>query len=292
MPVASTRTLEHIQSRYRTIPPLSRQETNLLVQKWQTSQDYDAREKLIQANIRFVIQIAREYLGRGLELSDLVAEGNKGLLIAADRFDVSRGFVFISYAVHWLRACLDQACKQTAHTVRQPGTSAPLAAKLVKGRQRLEQQLGRSCTQREVLDVLMPEADNDVIEGRMEAMTAWQGSSSLDRDLVATGGSLPETSTMWGDVAPRQFPQLAVESDADDKLLVQQQKDLIGDLLHLCTPREQQVVRMYFGLDGRESMTLCAIGRQLRLTRERIRQVRNKALEKMMRHREEVAEYL
>ena len=292
MPVASTFPFEHIQSRYRTIPPLSRQETNLLVQKWQNSQDYEARERLVAANIRFVMKIAQQYVNRGLELSDLVAEGNKGLLIAADRFDASRGFVFITYCVSWVKCLIDQACQQTAHTVRQPSTSATLAAKLVKGRQRLEQQLGRSCTQREVLDVLMPEADNDVIEGRMEAMTAWQGSSSLDRDLVATGGSLRETSTMWGDVAPRLFPQLAVESDADDKLLVQQQRDLIRDLLHLCTPREQQVVRMYFGLDGRESMTLCAIGRQLRLTRERIRQVRNKALGKMAQCREEVAEYL
>ena len=285
MSVTSTRDNDSIENRYRTLPPLSHPEVCDLVRRWQQHGDYDARERLVAANIRFVMSVAAQYQNRGLELKDLVAEGNVGLLIAVDRFDAGRGWRFISYGVWWIRQSIIAAL-QRAHTVRQPVSSGTLAKQLHLGRRRMEQELGRTVSEREVLEQVLPEDEQESVEERFEQLISYQGAVSVDA-LVGL-----DQDRTWLEVSAGRRVGTAVDADVEERLMVQQQKDLLADLLHLVPARERRILGMYFGLDGRAPMTLEKIGKELGLTRERIRQLRNRALKTMRKHRDEIAQYI
>ncbi len=237
----------------------------------------DALNRLVQANLRFVVTVARSYQGRGLGLADLIEEGNLGLMKAAKRFDEKRGFRFISYAIWWIRQSILQALHDHSRVVRIPVNRAARASRIERTAQALEQTLGRPASLSDVAEALKITED----EVR-EHQALIQRAVSLDAP-ASDEGETPLLQLLSDDT-----------QDADERIA---EKDLARDLraaMRDLDPRERKILTDYFGMETGEGVTLESIGKELGLTRERVRQLKERGIRKLFlrKDREKLRSYL
>ena len=224
--------------------------------------DQAALEKLTKANLRFVVSVAKQYQNQGLSLGDLINEGNLGLIKAGKRFDETRGFKFISYAVWWIRQAILQALAEQSRIVRVPLNRAGALHRIGKRTSTLLQELGREPTVDEIADEL------DISHEEVERTLAIsQTHLSLDAPL-----SPGEDNRLLDYLADQ------VSAGPDDDTYDKALSFTIEEALATLKEREAKVLRLYFGLDGQDPMTLEEIGSLLGITRERVRQIKEKAL--------------
>lgn len=229
--------------------------------------DQKALDRLVQANLRFVVSVAKQYQNQGLSLPDLINEGNVGLMKAARRFDETRGFKFISYAVWWIRQSILQALAEHARVVRLPLNKIGHIGKVNRTYSELEQKLERAPSLEEVgelLDISIPDVKR--------ALLASGRHVSMDAPLVEGDDS---SSNMYD----------LLENDSlqapEDDLIHQSLQKEINRSLSTLTLREADVLKLYFGLDGKRQMSLDEIGYRFDLTRERVRQIKEKAVRRL-----------
>jgi len=227
--------------------------------------DEEALQKLINANLRFVVSVAKQYQNQGLSLADLINEGNLGLMRAAKRFDESRGFKFISYAVWWIRQAILQALAEQSRIVRLPPNKNIILNKITKAFAKLEQQLEREPTAEEIAHYL--ELPVDEINTYLKFINKHV---SIDAPI----GDDEDTTLL--DV-------LYVENDylPDQILNNSSLKIEIDRILNTLSPREAEIIKMYYGLGGYHQHSLDEIGQKLELTRERVRQIKEKAIRRL-----------
>ncbi len=227
--------------------------------------DPKALEKLIKANLRFVVSVSKQYQNQGLSLPDLINEGNVGLIKAAQRFDETRGFKFISYAVWWIRQSILQALAEQARIVRLPLNKIGSINRINKAFAELEQMFEREPSVQEIAEVLEMASD-DV----KEAMKSAGRHISMDAPIKED-----EDSTLY-DVL------LSKDAISPDKgLLNESLRREIERVLSILTPREANILKLYFGLNTKYQYTLEEIGQEFNLTRERVRQIKEKAIKRL-----------
>ncbi|HUX95953.1 MAG TPA: RNA polymerase sigma factor RpoD/SigA [Bacteroidales bacterium] len=227
--------------------------------------DLEARDRLINANLRFVISVAKQYQNHGLSLTDLINEGNFGLIEAARRFDETRGFKFISYAVWWIRQSIIQAVAENARIVRLPLNRINHINKIKKNNAELEQKYEREPTFLEITQAL--ELTSTDVTLALKNI-GWY--VSLDAPFVQG-----EESNMY-DVLLNEDG-----SSPDEELLIDSLRKEIERVLNKLTPREADIIRFYFGLNGKQMHTVAEIGEKLNLTRERVRQIKERAIKRL-----------
>lgn len=227
--------------------------------------DERARNRLVEANLRFVVSVAKEYQNRGVPLADLISAGNVGLITAAERFDEKKGFKFISYAVWWIRQAILQTLADQSRTVRLPLNKIGLLYKISKASRLLQQERAddpRPEAIAEQLDVPVDEVKETLVCGRsvrsLDAAFREEEEQSLLDVLPDDRQESPENLVMRG----------CLRGQIDSAL-----SGLVG--------RESEILRLYYGLDGEEPMTLDQIGARFGLTRERVRQIKEKALHRL-----------
>ena len=250
----------------RKYPPLSREEERKILRKAKQG-NQAAVDKIITSNLRFVVSVALEYQGRGVPLADLIAEGNMGLMEALKRFDEERGFKFISYAVWWIRQCILNALKRTSNVV-MPANRQEDMDRMARRWGQMTQELGRVPTLDEVA------SDMKISNKRAErALRCVRPDLSLSMPIDSAGEQ------------PLMNILEANEEDPDQLVIYRDQSEFISRSLNdSLDARERDVIRGYFGLDGNERQTLSDIGQSLGVTRERVRQIRNRALAKLQRY--------
>ncbi len=227
--------------------------------------DRVALEKLTKANLRFVVSVAKQYQNQGLSLPDLINEGNLGLIKAAQRFDETRGFKFISYAVWWIRQSILQALAEQSRIVRLPLNKIGSINKINKAYALLEQEHERAPSAEEISEVL------DMSEGDVkESMKNSGRHVSMDAPLVEG-----EDSNLYDVLNIGESPS------PDMQLMIESLRVEIERALQTLTPREADLIRLYFGLNGAHPMTLEEIGETFDLTRERVRQIKEKAIRRL-----------
>jgi RNA polymerase primary sigma factor len=230
--------------------------------------DPAALAELVQTNLRFVVRVAKQYKDMGLSFADLIAEGNVGLIVAAQRFDSSRGFKFISYAVWWIRHAILKALAENARVVRLPTNRVVELSRLGRTKRRLEQKLGRLPAASEMAGEMAVPTEN--IEVLME----------LDKNPVSLDSPCEDEPSNR-----RLVDCLADESQSssDDLLADRELHSRLQQALQVLSPVEARVLRMYYGLNGGRPMTLEEIGTTFNRTRERMRQIKGQALDKLRR---------
>ena len=232
----------------------------------------EALHKLVRANLRFVVSVAKKYQGQGLTLSDLINEGNYGLIKAAQRFDETRGFKFISYAVWWIRQAILQALAEQSRVVRLPLNRIGTISKIRKTSAKLSQVHERNPN----IDELAAELDIDPEKVR-DALKHTSRHLSMD----APFNEDDDNSLL--DVLPNEE-----EVSPDDYLMDESLKIDIERALSTLHAREAEITRLYFGIGREHPLTLEEIGQRFNLTRERVRQIKEKALRKLrQKHRRE-----
>lgn len=265
IPVSADRTTDLLHAYtvdLATCTPLSpEKERELAVQIKQG--DLEARNRLVVANLRFVMRVAKGYQNLGLPLSDLIGAGNLGLIKAAERFDEEKGFRFITYAVWWIRQSIQQAIAQHARTIRLPASRVELLRKIVQ----FSEQEPRDDPQG---DIAM--AFNLTRENVADLLSDMQPIMSLDMPFH------PDDSFCLKEKL--SDPQ----AGADASLFQNALQDGIASALNLLDAREKEVICLYFGLDGAPQMTLLEIGMRFQLSRERVRQIKVHALRKLRHH--------
>lgn len=245
----------------RRYPLLTRDE-EIAIARGIREGDQKAFERLVCANLRFVVTIAKKYQNRGVALADLIDEGNLGLIRAAEKFDESKGVKFISYAVWWIRQSIVQALAESAHTVRVPLSRAGLLHRIGRHSNELRQELGREPTQKELAAGL--ELTESEIASTMPIARSYL---SLDAPMTESeDGNLLDF--LPDDASP------SPDDEIGDSALIESVTEALATL----RGREAKVLRLYFGFDGEEPMTLETIGGLLGITRERVRQIKEKAL--------------
>lgn len=227
--------------------------------------DEDAMAKLVKANLRFVVSVAKQYQNQGLSLPDLINEGNVGLIKAAQRFDETRGFKFISYAVWWIRQSILQALAEQARIVKLPLNKIGSINKVNRALTELEQKFEREPTIGELSETL--ELAPDDIK---EALRSNSRHISMDAPLTQD-----EDGNMYDVILSPDSPM------PDRGLLNESLRREIERALATLTPREANIIRLYFGLNGKHPHTLEEIGEEFDLTRERVRQIKEKALKRL-----------
>lgn len=229
--------------------------------------DKEALEKLTKANLRFVVSVAKQYQNQGLNLSDLINEGNIGLIKAAQRFDETRGFKFISYAVWWIRQSIMQAIAEQARIVRLPLNKIGNITKINRTFAELEQLHEREPSVDEIAELL------DITSAEVNDSLKISGKHiSVDAPL----SSDEESNTMLDVMSENESKQ-----DPDNQLMTESLRNEIERSFSTLSFREAEVLRMYFGINCKSPLTLEEIGEQFELTRERVRQIKEKALRKL-----------
>jgi RNA polymerase primary sigma factor len=249
----------------RQYPLLTREEENQLARRAQAG-DQKALDKLVRSNLRFVVSVAKKYNGQGVPLEDLINEGNLGLVRAAHRFDPDRGFKFISYAVWWVRQAILHSLSQQSRMVRLPLNKAGYVSKISRASQELIQDLGREPTAAEIAEKV------DLTE------------QDVRDTLRVSGGHLSLNETYSDERDDNTFIDYVEDTDSDGP-----DTDLYRELLsrdavraiETLNERERTILLMYFGLDGHSPKTLEEIGQHLGLTRERIRQIKEQAIDRL-----------
>ena len=230
--------------------------------------DKKALEALTKANLRFVVSVAKQFQNQGLSLGDLINEGNLGLIKAAQKFDETRGFKFISYAVWWIRQSIMQAIADQSRMVRLPLNRVGSLSKIGKAYRDLEQEYERTPTTTELASILDMSADDVAyalqISGRHVSMDAPFSGDDDKNSLI--------------DVLPNDQ-----QPSPDGQLMTESLKNEVANILSGLTEKEAEVIRLYFGIGGERSATLEEIGERFNLTRERVRQIKEKAI-RNLRH--------
>ncbi len=259
------RSLDLYLKEINNTPLLKRSDEKRLAEKIR-EEDEAALHQLVNANLRFVVSIAKQYVNQGLSLADLINEGNLGLIKAAHRFDEKRGFKFISYAVWWIRQAMLQSLAEQSRIVRLPLNRAGTLYRIGKVSRQLDQQLGRTPE----VDEIARELDLSVEEVR-NTMKIANSHLSLDTSF----NNDPDENSLV-DYLVDDNQESADKMTYDNSLSKDMRKTL--DTL---TDRERKILLMYFGLTGEEPLTLEEIGRKMDLTRERIRQIKEKAITRL-----------
>lgn len=226
--------------------------------------DNKALEELVTANLRFVISIAKEYQNQGLPLADLISEGNYGLITAAKRFDHTKGFRFISYAVWWVKQSIIQSLNENARTVRLPANVINKLSKLKKE-----------------IDDFEKKFERKPLEGEEIEMVFHPTISSLNSTINEDGDELLDVIEDPNSLRP----------DQDINGQEEETKENINKILSVLSERERAIIEMYFGLNG-SPLTLEEIGEEFELTKERIRQIKEKAIRKIRNNADILKEYL
>lgn len=258
------KTLEKYLQEIVNIPLISAEEEKELARRIRQG-DEEALRKLTRANLRFVVSVAKQYQNQGLPLNDLISEGNLGLIEAAKRFDETKGFKFISYAVWWIRQSILQALAEQSRIVRLPLNRVGLFQKIVKTSSALEQELERVPEPEEIAREL--EISHEEVT---DILNASKHHLSLD-----TPFNEDEDYDLLNVLSDEDQP--APDEELYDKLL----KSELSKLLDTLTEREAEIIRLYYGLNGEEPLTLDEIGERFGLTRERIRQIKIKAIRRL-----------
>ena len=252
--------------------PLLKPEEEVSLAKRIKAGDEAALQHLVRSNLRFVVSVAKRYQGQGLTLSDLINEGNYGLIKAAQRFDETRGFKFISYAVWWIRQAILQALAEQSRVVRLPLNRIGIISKIRKATARLTQQHGRKPT----VEELAEELDLPVQKVR-DALMHTARHVSMDAPFS------DDDDNSLLDVLPDTDGRTPDEQLVDDSLKID-----IERALSTLSDREAEIARLYFGIGREHPLTLEEIGQRFGLTRERVRQIKEKALRKLrQKHRRE-----
>jgi RNA polymerase primary sigma factor len=227
--------------------------------------DRKALKKLVSANLRFVVSVSKKYQNHGMSLEDLINEGNLGLMNAAHRFDETRGFKFISYAVWWIRQGILLAIAENPRLIRLPMNRVGTLTKIGKVFSQLEQRYDRAPTSEEIADVLEIDSEEVTFAAQKATRTV-----SMDSPIHADGKHrLVDTLPNQNDPGP--------DADVMDESL----REEVNHILKTLTERESRIIKLYFGLDGEKAHTLEEVGMQFRITRERVRQIKEKAIGKL-----------
>jgi RNA polymerase primary sigma factor len=276
VPVSSGRSsLDLYLNEIRRYPLLSREDEVELARKARAG-DAKAQEKLVRSNLRFVVSIAKKYVGNGVPLEDLINDGNVGLVKAAERFDPERGFKFISYAVWWIRQSILVSVSENSRMIRMPMNRVGLAQKATKMSRQLEQDLGRDPDAEELAKEL------GVTREEIEEVTTFsQATLSLDQPVHDEGND----STFVDQIVDDR------NASPDQGAYADSLKRDMARALEALTDRERTILVRYYGLNGVKARTLEDIGKEMGYTRERIRQIKEQAIDKL-RSRPQSAQYI
>ena len=270
--MASSRRENRILDHYLRVmgqhPLLSREEeysTGKLIMEGTPEEQIRAREKMINCNLRLVVHIAKQYSYRGVPMSDLIQEGNIGLMRAAEKFEYHRGFKFSTYATWWIRQAIVRGIESSCRTIRVPVYKVGLMNSIRSKRKEMAASLGREPSREELAEEMMME-----VEDLEDLLRMGRDPVSLDKPVGEDG------TTSLGEL-------IADENSAlpDRQLVETALNDQVQRALATLTPREEKVLRLRYGMDSGDSMSLEKIGREFSLTRERIRQIELKAVDKL-----------
>ena len=246
------------------VPLLEAEREHELAEKMMNGDEH-AKNMIVQANLRLVVSIAKKHVGKGMAFLDLIQEGNLGLMKAVDKFDYSKGFKFSTYATWWIRQAITRAIADQARTVRIPVHMVETIHKVSRVSRNLLQELGREPTPEEIAEAIgmTPEKVRDTMKYALEPV-------SLETPIGE------EEDSHLGDFIPDE--DSPAPSDAASYTLLKEQ---LNEVLHTLTPREEQVLKLRFGLLDGKTRTLEEVGKEFDITRERIRQIEAKALRKL-----------
>lgn len=247
-----------------SIPLLSaEQEQNLAERAFNGSKQ--ARDELVEHNLRLVVSVAKKYMGCGLSFLDLIQEGNIGLIKASEKFDPNKGFKFSTYATWWIRQTITRALSNQSRTIRIPANMAELITQIKKMTNIMTQKMGRTPTEQEIAEGL-----NINIEKVKVALDLSQATSSLDATITK------DDDTSFGDL----IADIEAKNPFEE-ILREDNKHLIENIINTLEKREAEVLNMRFGINHDHAYTLEEIGQHYGLSKERIRQIETKALKKM-----------
>lgn len=264
-PGAGARSLDLYLHEINKTPLLSREEEQVVARRV-IDGDQEALDQLVRANLRFVVSVAKQYSNQGLSLEDLINDGNFGLIKAAHRFDPERGYKFISYAVWWIRQAMLQSLAEHSRIVRLPLNRAGTLYRIGKASRALDQELGRAPTAEEIakrLDISTTEVENTM--NIANTHVSLDDPYSNDKDDNALVDYLTDEN----------------QTPPDEGTYTRALSDDMEKALNTLSDREKLILGLYFGLSREEPLTLEDIGKRLNLTRERIRQIKEKAIQRL-----------